>query len=85
MQKFDQIIADNQFFLDGHKIFPAKLENSFYAMVKNGYFTYFVHTRYFIEYMDLSNADGDDKYNRFFNSIIKNCPRIGGRLVNPYV
>src|SRR5437867_9797354 len=75
-KKFEEIIQDNEGFCQASMRFPTKPENRFYAWIKNGPWWYKIDMRYFIEYMDLAFTDGKDKYDRFFEHIMKTCPRI---------
>ena len=76
MKRFEEIIKDNQGFLEGWKKWPSKQENRLYAWVKNGLYTYRIDMRMFVEYMDLAFTDGQDKYDNFFKHLERTCPRI---------
>jgi len=76
MRRFEEIIKDNQGFLDGFMRYPSKAENRFYAWVKDGLWHYKIDMRFFVEYMDIAFNEGEDKYDMFFDYIKRICPRI---------
>lgn len=77
-KRFDEIISDNQIFLEGFRKWPTKPENRFYAWIKMGLWTYKIDVKFFAEYMDIVSQDdnGLDRYAMFFEYILKICPRI---------
>lgn len=80
MKRFDEIIQDNLGFLEGYKTWPPKSENRLYAWIKIGIWQYKIDAKYFIEYSDLAyettSETSQEKYDRFFEGIKKDCPRI---------
>jgi len=69
MKRFDKIIDDHRELIDNY--FPINSDSDFFCKVKIDLYTYMVHIKDFVEFRNLINTEGEDKYEKFFKSIKK--------------